>query len=124
MAMKLSKKRVRYCIANDEFAHYRRGWRAARFPFCRVFYSDNALSEELLQVVRRCGLDRPSQPKCARPRLPISMWRFADWLLAKERSLVDPSVLNSYEQAFQQRLEDLIQRTQAPDLRAAFEDMR
>ena len=52
------------------------------------------------------------------------MWRFAEWLLAEERSLVDPSVLNSYEQAFQQRPEELIRRTQAPDLKAAFEDMR
>src|ERR1022692_3917058 len=52
------------------------------------------------------------------------MWRFSEWLLAEERSLVDPSVLNSYEQAFQQKLEDLIRRTKAPDLRAAFEEMR
>jgi hypothetical protein len=52
------------------------------------------------------------------------MWRFAEWLLAEERSLVDPSVLNSYEQAFHQRLEDLIHRTKAPDLRRAFEEMR
>jgi hypothetical protein len=52
------------------------------------------------------------------------MVRFADWFLAEERSLVDPSVLNSYEKAFQQRLEGLIKRTKAPDLRRAFEDMR
>jgi hypothetical protein len=52
------------------------------------------------------------------------MWRFSEWLLAEERSLVDPSVLDSYEQAFQQKLEELIQRTKAPDLRQAFEDMR
>jgi hypothetical protein len=52
------------------------------------------------------------------------MLQFADWFLAEERSLVDSSVLNSYEQAFQERLEVLIRRTKAPDLRAAFEDMR
>jgi hypothetical protein len=52
------------------------------------------------------------------------MIAFRDWLFEEERSLVDPSVLNSYEQAFQQRLEDLIRRTKAPDLRRAFEAMR
>ncbi len=52
------------------------------------------------------------------------MVRFAEWLLAEERSLVDPSVLDSYEKAFQQRLEVLIHRTKAPDLRRAFEEMR
>jgi hypothetical protein len=52
------------------------------------------------------------------------MWRFAEWLLAEERSLVDSSVLNSYEQVFQQRLEGLIQRTKNPALRRAFEEMR
>ena len=52
------------------------------------------------------------------------MWRFAEWLLTEERSLVDPSVLDSYERAFQERLEDLIRHTRAPDLRQAFEDMR
>jgi hypothetical protein len=36
------------------------------------------------------------------------MWRFADWLLIEERSLVDLSVLNSYERSFRERLEDLI----------------
>jgi hypothetical protein len=50
--------------------------------------------------------------------------RFAEWFFAEERSLVDPNVLNSYEKAFQQRLEDLIQRTKDPALRRAFEDMR
>jgi hypothetical protein len=52
------------------------------------------------------------------------MIAFRDWLIVEERSLVDPSVLNSYEKAFQQRLEELIRQTQAPDLRRAFEDMR
>jgi hypothetical protein len=52
------------------------------------------------------------------------MWRFSDWLLVEERSLIDARVLDSYEQAFQQRLEDLIRRTKAPDLRRAFEEMR
>src|ERR1700687_4593241 len=52
------------------------------------------------------------------------MWRFAEWLLAEERSIVDTSVLNSYEQAFHQRPEGLIQRTKDPALRRAFEEMR
>ena len=52
------------------------------------------------------------------------MLAFRDWLVLEERSLVDPAVLNSYEQAFQQRLEGLIQRTRDPALRRAFEEMR
>ena len=52
------------------------------------------------------------------------MVAFRDWLVLEERSLVDPRVLNSYEQAFRQRLEGLIQRTKDPALRRAFEDMR
>ena len=52
------------------------------------------------------------------------MIAFRDWLFLEERSLVDPRVLNSYERAFQQRLEDLIQRTKDPALRRAFEEMR
>jgi hypothetical protein len=49
---------------------------------------------------------------------------FREWLLLVERSLVDPGVLDSYERAFQQGLEALIQRTQDPDLRRTFEGMR
>ena len=52
------------------------------------------------------------------------MVAFREWLLLSEVSLIDPSVLNSYEQAFQQKLEELIQRTQNPELRRAFEAMR
>jgi hypothetical protein len=50
------------------------------------------------------------------------MRRFSEWLLYEERSLVDPIVLDSYEQAFQQKLDQLIRRTKPPDLRAAFEE--
>jgi hypothetical protein len=49
---------------------------------------------------------------------------FAEWLILVERSLVDAEVLDSYEQAFQQGLESLIQRTRDPELRRTFEDMR
>ncbi len=52
------------------------------------------------------------------------MGGFAEWLFLVERSLVDPEVLDSYEQAFQQGLEGLIQRTRDPALRRTFEDMR
>ena len=52
------------------------------------------------------------------------MLRFIEWLLAEERSLVGPAVLNSYEAAFQKRLEGLIQKTRDPALRRAFEEMR
>jgi hypothetical protein len=52
------------------------------------------------------------------------MGRFAEWLLLVEQSLVDPAVLDSYEQAFQQGLEALIQRTHDPELRQTFEGMR
>jgi hypothetical protein len=45
------------------------------------------------------------------------MIAFRAWLIEEERSLVDPSVLDSYEKAFQQRLEGLIQRTRDPALR-------
>ena len=49
---------------------------------------------------------------------------FREWLLLVECSLVDPAVLDSYEQAFQQGLEALIQRTHDPELRRTFEGMR
>jgi hypothetical protein len=49
---------------------------------------------------------------------------FREWLLLVERSLVDPAVLDSYERAFQNGLEALIQRTQDPELRRTFEGMR
>ena len=45
-------------------------------------------------------------------------------LFLVERSLVDPAVLDSYERAFQQGLEALIQRTRDPELRRTFEGMR
>ena len=49
---------------------------------------------------------------------------FKQWLLQEERAAVDPAVLNSYENAFQQDLQALIRRTRDPELRQAFEDMR
>ncbi len=49
---------------------------------------------------------------------------FADWLILEERSYFDPDVLDSYEQAFQQGLESLIQRTKDPELRRTFEGMQ
>jgi hypothetical protein len=49
---------------------------------------------------------------------------FREWLHLVERSLVDPAVLDTYERAFQQGLEALIQRTHDPELRRAFEGMR
>lgn len=52
------------------------------------------------------------------------MVSFAEWLWCEERNLVDPGVLATYEQAFQDGLESLIRRTQDPELRAAFETMR
>lgn len=51
------------------------------------------------------------------------MLTFWEWLL-QETSLVDPGVVASYERAFQQGLEGLIQRTRDPGLRQAFEAMR
>ncbi len=51
------------------------------------------------------------------------MVTFWEWLL-QERTLVDPSVVESYERAFQQGLEGLIARTTDPELRRAFEAMR
>jgi len=52
------------------------------------------------------------------------MVSFANWLRLDERSLVDPSVLESYERAFRKGLETLIQRTHDPQLRRAFEALR
>ena len=49
---------------------------------------------------------------------------FSEWLLQEVRSLIDPHVLDSYERAFQQQLEGLIQRTRDPALRQEFEKMR
>jgi hypothetical protein len=49
---------------------------------------------------------------------------FAEWLCLVERTLVDPAVLDSYEQAFQQSLETLVQRTRDPELRRTFAGMR
>ena len=52
------------------------------------------------------------------------MVSFSEWLLQEVRSLIDPHVLDSYEAAFQQQLEALIQRTRDPALRQEFERMR
>ena len=52
------------------------------------------------------------------------MVRFAQWLLFQETSLVDPAVVASYERAFHEQLEALIQRRINPELRKAFEAMR
>ena len=48
---------------------------------------------------------------------------FREWLLIKETAAVDPAVLQSYENAFQQELQRLIHRTRDPELRLAFSDM-
>jgi hypothetical protein len=52
------------------------------------------------------------------------MGGFAEWLFLVERSLVDPAVLDTYEQAFRNGLETLIGRTRNPELRRTFEGMR
>ena len=52
------------------------------------------------------------------------MLGFAEWLFEEERSLVDPAVLNSYEQAFQRELANLTARTRNPELRQAFQGMQ
>jgi hypothetical protein len=52
------------------------------------------------------------------------MVTFSDWLFQEERNLVDPHVLDSYERAFHEQLEALIQRTKDPALRQEFERMR
>jgi hypothetical protein len=88
-------------------------------PFILPHDSEDCKRRSLARILRL-----RSQPNSAAARLHIFMWRFSEWLLAEERSLVDPSVLDSYEQAFEQKLEELIQRTKAPDLRQAFEAMR
>ncbi len=48
---------------------------------------------------------------------------FAEWLLLEELGLIDPSVLNSYEQEFQRQVSALAARTHNPDLRRAIENM-
>ncbi|MGA2257118.1 MAG: hypothetical protein ABSG53_20895, partial [Thermoguttaceae bacterium] len=52
------------------------------------------------------------------------MVAFQDWLFSEEKQAVDPAVLDSYEQACQAELEDLIRRTRNPALRKALESMR
>jgi hypothetical protein len=52
------------------------------------------------------------------------MVSFASWLFLIEREIIDGSVVAGYNHAFQQGLEDLIQRTKDPVLRATFERMR
>ena len=49
---------------------------------------------------------------------------FAAWLLQEEAGLVDAAVLDSYERAFQERLEKLIAQTTDPQLQQVLEDMR
>jgi len=52
------------------------------------------------------------------------MQSFREWLLEEERqALIPQSVLNGYEYAFNQALNDLIRRTQDPVLRAKFKEM-
>ena len=48
---------------------------------------------------------------------------FAEWLLLEELGLVEPSVLNSYEQEFQRQVSALAARTHNPDLRQTIENM-
>ncbi len=49
---------------------------------------------------------------------------FREWLLQEERQVIDAAVLQGYENAFQQELQKLINRTRDPELKQAFEDMR
>jgi len=49
---------------------------------------------------------------------------FREWLFQEERRGIDPAVLQSYENAFQQGLRTLIARTKDPELRQAFADMQ
>ena len=42
---------------------------------------------------------------------------FAEWLFREERELIDRAILQGYDRAFQQGLENLIQRTKDPVLR-------
>src|SRR4051794_257420 len=54
------------------------------------------------------------------------MQTFLEWLesLCEERQKsVPPEILKSYEYAFQEKLKELLQRTQDPRLRARFEEM-
>ncbi len=68
----------------------------------------------------------PSAATCrsTSPTPTYCMVGFAQWLVLQERTLVDPAVIDSYDHAFQQGLEGLIQRTRDPELRQAFEAMR
>ena len=49
---------------------------------------------------------------------------FREWLILTERAAIDPAVLQSYENAFQQELQRLIHRTKDPELRQAFANMQ
>lgn len=49
---------------------------------------------------------------------------FREWLFLVERALIDPAVAQSYERGFRQGLEELIARTQNPQLRSTFSAMR
>ena len=52
------------------------------------------------------------------------MVRFAEWFYLQERQVVEPEVLQSWERAFQDGLEQLIARTHDPVLRTEFDRMR
>jgi hypothetical protein len=52
------------------------------------------------------------------------MVAFAEWLFLVEREIIDRAVIQGYGRAFQQGLENLIQRTRDPVLRSTFEEMR
>ena len=49
---------------------------------------------------------------------------FREWLLLQEASIVDRAVLDSYERAFRQSLNALVQRTKDPALKKTFEGMK
>jgi len=56
-------------------------------------------------VFPRGDVTQPS-PRKVRSPLPTYLHGVREWILLVERSLVDPAVLDSYERAFQQGLED------------------
>ncbi len=52
------------------------------------------------------------------------MVAFRAWLFLVEREIIDRAVIAGYDQAFRHGLEELIQRTKDPVLKATFEKMR
>ncbi len=52
------------------------------------------------------------------------MVAFREWLFHVEREIIDRAVIAGYDRAFQQGLDELIQRTKDPVLKATFERMR